>query len=137
MKTPEKKDILWGKEKWKNKGPEAFDDLKKSLDNLKRDVHETDEGKKDEAVINALEQEIQVDEKPASKQAGTPPPKRIQRKIALYKQQIQTRAIKHPDRPVEVSEAALSVIETIAISDQDPNIIARSIGRIMKLILQL
>jgi hypothetical protein len=44
---------------------------------------------------------------------------------------------RHPERPPEVGEAALSVVETIATSDQDPNIIARSIGKIMKFILQL
>ena len=44
---------------------------------------------------------------------------------------------RHPERPAEVGEAALSVVETIATSDQDPNVIARSIGKIMKFILKI
>ncbi|MEI8092417.1 MAG: hypothetical protein WCG98_09975 [bacterium] len=111
--------------------------MKKALDDLKIDIQETSEGKKDEKTINALEQEIQSDEKAANQQSSTPPPKRIQRKIALYTQQIQSRTARHPERPVEVGEAALSVINVIATSDQDPNIIARTIGRIMKFILKI
>jgi hypothetical protein len=111
--------------------------MKKALDDLKRDVHETSEEKKDEKIINALEQEIHADESGAAQQSSAPVPKRIQRKIALYKQQVQLWVSRHPDRPTEVGEAAIAVIETIAASDQDPNIIARGIGRIMKLILQL
>ena len=62
---------------------------------------------------------------------------RIQKKVGIYKQTIRTRMARHPERPSEVGEAALSVVETIAASDQDPNIIARSIGKIMKFILKI
>lgn len=54
-----------------------------------------------------------------------------------YSQTIRARMARHPERPPEVGDAALSVVDTIATSDQDPNIIAKSIGRIMKFIFKI
>lgn len=135
MWNVEKQNIPSGKEKGKNKPGSSFEHIKKSVDEIR---HAEDlESKKDEKILNALEQELQAAE--AHTWTGGPQhrPTRIQRKITRYRQTIRARMARHPERPPEVGEAALSVVEMIATSDQDPNIIARSIGKIMKLILQI
>lgn len=136
MKDIEKKNIS-ANEKGKEKSKNAFDNMKNALDNLKADIKEKHEEKKDEQIIDDLEKIIDTSESASKKPSSTPPSKETTDKIVKYQQQITARMVRHPERPPEVGEAALSVISTIATSDQDPNIIARSIGKIMKLILKL
>ncbi len=135
MWTPEKLNPSSNKEKAKNTPGSTFENMKKAVDKVKS--QEADEAKKDEKILNTLEQEFQASESSTWWQGGHPIPSRIQRKIILYKQQIDRRILDHPERPPEVGEAALSVLETIATSDQNPNAIARGIGKIMKLILSI
>lgn len=135
MWTPEKLNIPSGKEKGKNKPGSSFDKIKKAVDKVKQ--AEDQEQQKDKNILNVLEQELQASENhtwPSAKQTKAT---RIQQKIQIYTQTIRDRMARHPERPTEVGEAALSVVNTIATSDQDPNIIARSIGKIMKFILKI
>ena len=135
MKDIEKQNIPTGKEKSK-KGPDtSFDKIKKAVDQIKQ--AEASETQQDQKVLNALEQELQAHESHAWGWSKPGKQTRIQKKITRYQQTIRAWMVRHPERPPEVGQAALSVIETIATSDENPNIIAKSIGKIMKLILQL
>lgn len=134
MGNIEKNTIATGKEKGKNKPDASFESIKKAMDKIKQT--EDSEQQKDKKILNVLEQEMQASESHASTWGQPMTQTRIQKKVEIYKQTIRTRMTRHPERPPEVGEAALSVVETIATSDQDPNIIARSIGKIMKFILQ-
>ena len=98
---------------------------------------EKSKDKKDEKILNVLEQELQASETHTWQGGQQAKQTRIQKKIHIYTQTIHDRMARHPERPTEVGEAALSVVTLIANSDQDPNIIARSIGRIMKFILKI
>ncbi|MCX6823404.1 MAG: hypothetical protein NTX91_05465 [candidate division SR1 bacterium] len=131
----EKLNTPTGKEQGKNKPSSSFENIKKAVDKVKQ--AEDTEQKKDEKILNVLEQELQASESHVGTGGQAVKQTRIQKKVVIYKQTIRARMARHPERPTEVGEAALSVVETIATSDQDPNIIARSIGKIMKFILQL
>lgn len=135
MGNLEKQNTPSNKEKGKNKPISSFENIKKAVDKVKQ--AEGAEQKKDEKILNVLEQELQASETHAWTWGQPMKQTRIQKKVIIYKQTIRARMARHPERPPEVGEAALSVVETIATSDQDPNIIARSIGKIMKFILQL
>lgn len=135
MGSIEKQNVPSSKEKAKNKPISSFENIKKAIDKVKQ--AEGVEQKKDEKILNVLEQELQASESHAWTWGQAAKQTRIQKKVSIYKQTIRTRMARHPERPTEVGEAALSVVATIATSDQDPNIIARSIGKIMKFILKL
>lgn len=135
MGNLEKQNTPSSKEKGKNKSGSSFENIKKAVDKVKQ--AEGAEQKKDEKILNVLEQELQASETHAWTWGQPVKQTRIQKKIIIYKQTIRARMARHPERPTEVGEAALSVVETIATSDQDPNIIARSIGKIMKFILKI
>ena len=135
MGNMEKVNTPTGKEKGKNKSSSSFENIKKAVDKVKQ--AEDIEQKKDEKILNVLEQELQASESHAWTWGKPVKRTRIQKKTEAYKQTIRARMARHPERPTEVGEAALSVVETIATSDQDPNVIARSIGRIMKFILKI
>lgn len=135
MGNMEKLNTPTGKEQGKNKPSSSFENIKKAVDKVKQ--AEDTEQKKDEKILNVLEQELQASESHVWTWGQAVKQTRIQKKVVIYKQTIRARMARHPERPTEVGEAALSVVETIATSDQDPNIIARSIGKIMKFILQL
>ena len=131
----EKLNTPTGKEKGKNKPDASFENIKKAVDKVKQ--AEDTESQKDQKILNVLEQELQASESHTWTWGQAVKQTRIQKKVIIYKQTIRARMARHPERPPEVGEAALSVVETIATSDQDPNIIARSIGKIMKFILKI
>ncbi len=135
MSDIEKTTIPTGKEKGKNKPHSSFEHIKKAIDSVKQ--AEDKEQQKDAAILNILEQELQASESHTWTWGQTTKQTRIQKKILSYKQTIRARMARHPERPPEVGGAAISVVETIASSDQNPNFIARSIGKIMKLILKI
>lgn len=135
MGNLEKQNISTGKEKGKNKPSNSFENIKKAVDKVRQ--AENNEQQKDEKILNVLEQELQASESHTWTWGKPAKQTRIQKKVMLYKQTIHARMARHPERPPEVGEAALSVVDTIATSDQNPNIIAKSIGRIMKFILKI
>ena len=135
MGNIEKQNIPSNKEKGKSKPDSSFENIKKAVDKVKQ--AENQELQKDEKILNVLEQELQASESHTWTWGQPVNQTRIQKKIITYKQTIRARMVRHPERPPEVGQAALSVVETIATSDQDPNIIARSIGKIMKFILKI
>lgn len=135
MGNIEKNNIPSSKEKGKNKPNSSFENIKKAIDKVKQ--AEDTEQKKDEKILNVLEQELQSSESHTWTGGQAAKQTRIQKKVLLYKQTIRERMSRHPERPSEVGEAAISVVETIATSDQNPNLIAKSIGKIMKFILKI
>ena len=135
MGNMEKLNIATGKEKGKSKPEASFENIKKAVDKVKQ--AEDTENQKDQKILNVLEQELQASESHTWTWGQPVKQSRIQKKIIIEKQVIRARMARHPERPPEVGEAALSVVETIATSDQDPNVIAKSIGKIMKFILKM
>lgn len=132
--TPETLESSWAKEK-KNApkaGPSEY--TKKSLDTLK--AKEQEASQKDKQAIEALENIMQskwsIASPPHKTVAHVPSPGYLQ-----YKKHITNRAAQHPERPSEVAQKALDVLDMIATSHQNPNSIAKTLGRIMQILLHI
>ena len=108
--------------------------MKKSLDTLK--AKEQEAAQKDKQAIEALENIMQSKGAAASAphKASTSP---LSPGYLQYKKHITDRILQHPERPPELGQAALDVLDTIATSHQNPNIIARMLGRIMQILLHI
>ncbi|MEI7562949.1 MAG: hypothetical protein WCJ39_04575 [bacterium] len=91
---------------------------------------------KDKKVLEALEDIIQQKHVSSSTKQERPPHQDAPGYLH-YKKNITDWIQQHPERPPELGQAALFVLDTIAHSHENPSIIAKSLGKIMQIILNI
>jgi hypothetical protein len=132
--TPETIERSWAKEKKNMPKVSPSEWAKKSLDALKTKEQESSE--QDKQDLEVLENIIQGKWSGGSK-PRTPPPRAFSPRYLQYKKHITDWIVQHPERPPEVGQAALDMLDIIVNSHQNPNIVAKSLGKIMKIILNI
>ena len=136
MWTPETPERLGKASKEKKSLWASFDNLKKAVDAVKS--LENQDKQHLEQELAALEQAMETAPTQAESHQGSAPTSTGKAASLLaQQQQIKEWMIRHPERPQEVAEAALNVLTTITQSDQNPNRVAKTMGKIMKFILKI
>lgn len=134
MGTPETPERINKASKEKKSLWSSFDTLKNAVDAVKS--LESQDKAQTEKDLQALENAMETAPKQSeSHQGSSPKTTKKSDSLLTQQQQIKDRIARHPERPQEVAEAALNVLNTIAQSDQDPNQVAKVMGKVMKFIL--